>query len=74
MPPDELDMHMVSTGGRAELPVINVPSVRMLNGESPSRLAENCPPREVIKKHRLKKPIPATNILQQTDRDRQTDV
>lgn len=43
---------------------MSVPSVRMVNGESPSLLAENCPPRDVIRKHRLKKPIPTTNILQ----------
>lgn len=43
---------------------MSVPSVRMVKGESPSLLAENCPPREVIRKHRLKKPIPTTNILQ----------
>lgn len=36
----------------------------MVKGVSPGRLAENCPPREVIRKHRLKKPIPATKILQ----------
>lgn len=35
----------------------------MVKGESPSLLAENWPPREVIRKHRLKKPIPTTNIL-----------
>lgn len=38
--------------------------MRVVNGESVRRLAENCPPREVIKKHRLKKPIPTTKILQ----------
>lgn len=36
----------------------------MVKGVSPGRLAENCPTREVIRKHRLKKPIPATKILQ----------
>lgn len=42
----------------------SLPSARMVKGVSPGRLAENCPPREVIRKHRLKKPIPATKILQ----------
>lgn len=27
-------------------------------------MAENCPPRDVIRKQRLKKPIPTTKILQ----------
>lgn len=40
----------------------------MVKGESPSLFAENCPPREVIRKHRLKKPIPTTNILQHSGR------
>lgn len=39
------------------------PSVRMVKGESPRRLAENCPPREVIRKHRVKNPMPSTKIL-----------
>lgn len=47
---------------------MSVPSVRMVKGESPSLLAENCPPREVIRKQRLKKPIPTTNILQHMGR------
>lgn len=64
MPADELDTQTPRAGGRKDQHVINVPSVRMLNGESPNRLAENWPPREVIKKHRLKKPMPATKILQ----------
>lgn len=38
--------------------------------ESPGLLAENWPPREVIRKHRLKKPIPTTKILQDRDRDK----
>lgn len=42
-----------------------LPSVRMVKGESPRRLAENCPPRDVIKKHRVKNPMPSTNILQE---------
>lgn len=42
----------------------SLPSARMVKGVSPGRLAENCPTREVIRKHRLKKPIPATKILQ----------
>lgn len=45
-----------------------LPSARVVNGESLSRFAENWPPREVIRKHRLKKPTPATKILQQIDR------
>lgn len=40
-----------------------LPSVRMVKGESPRRLAENCPPSDVIKKHRVKNPMPSTNIL-----------
>lgn len=32
-------------------------------------MAENWPPRDVIRKHRLKKPIPTTKILQETQRD-----
>ena len=47
---------------------MSVPSVRIVKGESPSLLAENCPPREVIRKQRLKKPIPTTNILQHRGR------
>lgn len=35
----------------------------MVKGESPRRLAENCPPSDVIKKHRVKNPMPSTNIL-----------
>jgi len=50
---------------------MSVPSVRMVKGESPSLLAENCPPREVIRKHRLKKPIPTTNILQHRGGERE---
>lgn len=51
----------------------NVPSVRMVKGESPSLLAENCPPRDVIRKQRLKKPIPTTNILQHRGRREGTE-
>jgi hypothetical protein len=40
----------------------------MVKGASPSLLAENCPPREVIRKHKLKKPMPTTNILQDRGR------
>lgn len=42
-----------------------LPSVRMVKGESPRRLAENCPPSDVIRKHRVKNPMPSTNILQE---------
>lgn len=42
-----------------------LPSVRMVKGESPRRLAENWPPRDVIKKHRVKNPMPSTNILRE---------
>ena len=48
-----------------------LPSARTVKGESPGRLAENWPPREVIRKHRLKKPIPTTKILQE-ERQRQS--
>lgn len=47
-----------------------LPSARMVKGESPGRLAENWPPREVIRKHRLKKPIPTTKILQERETDK----
>lgn len=40
-----------------------LPSVLMVNGESPSLLAENWPPKDVIKKQRVKNPMPTTNIL-----------
>ena len=45
-----------------------LPSARMVKGESPGRLAENWPPREVIRKHKLKKPTPTTKILQGKDK------
>lgn len=45
----------------------------MVKGESPSLLAENCPPRDVIRKQRLKKPIPTTNILQHRGRREGTE-
>lgn len=48
----------------------SLPSARTVKGESPGLLAENWPPREVIRKHRLKKPIPTTKILQEGDRDK----
>lgn len=51
----------------------SVPSVRIVKGESPSLLAENCPPRDVIRKQRLKKPIPTTNILQHRRRREERD-
>lgn len=41
----------------------SLPSARAVKGGSPGRLADNWPPREVIRKQRLKKPIPATKIL-----------
>lgn len=41
----------------------SLPSARVVKGESEGRLAENWPPREVIRKHKLKKPIPSTKIL-----------
>lgn len=41
-----------------------VPSVRMVKGESPRRRAENWPPKDVIRKQRVKKPMPRTNSLQ----------
>lgn len=43
-----------------------LPSARTVKGESPGLLAENWPPRDVIRKQRLKKPIPTTKILQET--------
>jgi hypothetical protein len=36
----------------------------MVKGESPRRLAENWPPRDVIRKQRVKKPMPRTKSLQ----------
>lgn len=47
-----------------------LPSALTVKGESPGLLAENWPPREVIRKHRLKKPIPTTKILQERDGDK----
>lgn len=41
-----------------------LPSALTVKGESPGRLAEKRPPKEVIRKHRLKKPTPTTKILQ----------
>lgn len=46
-----------------------LPSARTVKGGSPGLLEENWPPREVIRKQRLKKPIPTTKILhKQTQR------
>lgn len=41
-----------------------VPSVRMVNGESPGRRAESWPPSDVIRKQSEKKPTPRTKSLQ----------
>lgn len=43
---------------------LKIPSVRMVKGESPRRRAENWPPKDVIRKQRVKKPMPRTNSLQ----------
>lgn len=58
----------VVTGDRAVMTCDpqGLPSARMVKGESPGLLAENWPPRDVIRKQRLKKPIPTTKILQET--------
>lgn len=40
-----------------------IPSVRMVKGESPRRRAENWPPRDVIRKQTVKKPMPRTKSL-----------
>lgn len=40
-----------------------IPSVRMVKGDSPGRRAENWPPRDVMRKQSVKKPMPRTKSL-----------